>query len=85
MHIIRKGLTYINMYNNVHYTGSIFERKKKMPSLRLSAKIPIYHDVFLGNLSLDLKNSIYKSQNSRLYFMDVPGKASIYSRVSYLL
>lgn len=78
------------MYNNVHYTGSIFERKKKMPSLRLSAKIPIYHDVFLGNLSLDLKNSIYKSQNSRLYFMeesalDVPGKASIYSRVSYLL
>lgn len=54
-----------------------------MQSLGLLAKIPAYHDAFIGNLAPDLKDSIYTSQNSRLYFMeestpDASGKASIY-------
>ena len=54
-----------------------------MQSLQLSAKIPAYHDTFLGNLSSDLEDSIYKAQNRRFYFMEesnlnAPGKASIY-------
>lgn len=55
----------------------------EMQSLMLSAKVPAYHDAFLGTLSPDLKDSVYISQNSRLHFMeestlDAPGKVSIY-------
>lgn len=49
-----------------------------MQSLMLLAGILSYHDTFLGKLSPDLKDSIYKSQNSKLYVMDVPGKALVH-------
>ena len=55
----------------------------------LSAKIPAYHEAFLGHLSPHFKDPIYTPQNNRLYFIETSTphalvKVSVYTYESVI-